>query len=200
MFALGFKHITHIILLWDYFKIFSIAGESLTCANGLFRLQSVYANNGLINDSGVQLSRTTDLWSAAPLQPSKWICGSLRTGLLHLTVAMANKIKLCVVSNSRRNPSLCRCYYFATESLCSSTVPCAYSTLQYILFLFSGISEGSLFLPVWLEHQLWADTLTDTERRTGDRCTEERSDLGIEIWYHVPGSAEKVSYNAQLFI
>lgn len=78
------------------------------CANGLFRLQSVFANNGLINDSVVQLSRTTDLWSAAPLQPWKRICGSLRTGLLHLTVAMANKIKLCVVSNSRRKPSFCR--------------------------------------------------------------------------------------------
>lgn len=46
----------------------------------------------------------------------------------------------------------------------------------------------------------YEDTLTDTERRTGDRCTEERSDLGIEIWYHVPASAEKVSYNVQFFI
>lgn len=137
----------------------------------------------------------------------------------YFTVAMANAIKtifwpvflcliVCEVSNCRGNASLPRYYNFATASLSSRAVPSTYSTLQFFFpFLFNGMSQHillccnqqwSVFFSVWFS--LAARGLTDTERRAGDRCREERTDLGKEIWYHVPGSAGKVSYNAQFFI
>lgn len=72
----------------------------------------------MINDSVVQLSRTTNLWPAALLQPGERICVLLRNGSLHLTVAMAKKeqtensflpelgcVIVGVVSNRRGNAS-----------------------------------------------------------------------------------------------
>lgn len=88
-------------------------------------------------------------------------------------------------------------------------VPAQHLYYSVYPFLFIGMSvsehvsiqQWSVFLPVWLSLDTGHErTHTLTQRETNGRQMYRRSDLGKEIWYHVGGSAKKVSYNVQFFI